>query len=1130
MQKKSTSRSAPARRSLSTRRSFTRRVVGEGGFFNLRALIGVLFCAATACFILIPIRSGLAFLHAPSNVSQRTLTFEERVSYQRAIEDVYWRHRIWPKERPDPKPSLDAVMSQAQLEKKVADYLRNSRALEDYWQRPFTAEQLQAEIDRMAQHSKQPEMLSELFEALGNDPFVIAECLARPALAERLVTNWYASDERIHGELKQHAEAELQTNPSTEQMKRLSGKYSEIEFVKSDSGKTVGQARRLPNGLAGGAPALHPQGSTHSVTLNSREWDEAMQRLAAIFNKPGSRLLKGGDPAGAGSRPLDRADAYETIPIGKLSSLQEDETCYYATAVIKNTRDHLKLATVSWLKEPFESWRARAENQVPTATGAPSATYRLAKISGGGCIEDSWTATNGPPDARSYHTAVWTGSEMIVWGGLTAVLTNSGGRYAPSTDSWTPTSTTNAPAARDGHTAVWTGSEMIVWGGGDASNNINTGGKYNPSADDWTATSTTNAPTPRFYYTAVWTGSEMIVWGGEDESGNSLNTGGRYNPNTDSWTATSTTNVPDIRHSHTAVWSGNEMIVWGGFGTSGFLNTGGRYNPNTDIWTPTNTTNAPTPRDGHTAVWTGSEMIVWGGGPSSTGGRYSPNTDNWTATTTTNAPDPRIVHTAVWTGSEMIIWGGLVGTYVNMGGSYNPSTDTWVATSTTDAPTGRGFHTAVWTGDEMIVWGGFDNNIQLASGGRYDPATDSWTATSSNIPSGRELHTAVWTGSEMIIWGGFDLTFFSTDTGGRYDPATDSWIATSTTNAPPAREQHTAVWSGSEMIIWGGASNVGYFNTGGRYNPAANSWTATSTTNAPSGRSLHTAVWTDNEMIVWGGFFYDGSEHYLNTGGRYNPNTDTWTSIGTTSDPSGRDSHTAVWTGTEMIVWGGFDGNNGFNTGGKYNPETDSWTATSTANAPVARDGHTAVWSGGEMIVWGGHGNGYLNNGARYNPSTDSWTAAETATAPSPRSNHTAVWTGSEMIVWGGYFFDGNDHFLNTGGRYSPSADSWTVTSTTNAPSGRGWHTAIWTGSEMTVWGGVNDDFDVVTSTGGRYCAQSGPTPTPTPTPTPSISPTPTPSPSVTPTVTPTTSPTPTATPRVTPRPRPTPRRRPTPP
>src|SRR5215831_9839255 len=104
---------------------------------------------------------------AATELSQRTLSFEERVAYQRAIEEVYWRHRIWPRERPDPKPSLDAVMSQTQIEKKVEDYLRDSEMLEDYWQRPITAEQLQAEMDRMAQHTRQPDILREFFEALG---------------------------------------------------------------------------------------------------------------------------------------------------------------------------------------------------------------------------------------------------------------------------------------------------------------------------------------------------------------------------------------------------------------------------------------------------------------------------------------------------------------------------------------------------------------------------------------------------------------------------------------------------------------------------------------------------------------------------------------------------------------------------------------------------------------------------------------------------------------------------------------------------------------------------------------------------------------------------------------------------
>jgi hypothetical protein len=73
--------------------------------------------------------------------ANRSLSFADRVAYQTAIEDVYWRHRIWPKERHDPKPLLNAVMSQAQLERKVENYLRNSQVLEDHWQRPLTADQ-----------------------------------------------------------------------------------------------------------------------------------------------------------------------------------------------------------------------------------------------------------------------------------------------------------------------------------------------------------------------------------------------------------------------------------------------------------------------------------------------------------------------------------------------------------------------------------------------------------------------------------------------------------------------------------------------------------------------------------------------------------------------------------------------------------------------------------------------------------------------------------------------------------------------------------------------------------------------------------------------------------------------------
>ena len=371
---------------------------------------------------------------------------------------------------------------------------------------------------------------------------------------------------------------------------------------------------------------------------------------------------------------------------------------------------------------------------------------------------------------------------------------------------------------------------------------------------------------------------------------------------------------------------------------------------------------------------------------------------------------------------------------------------------------------------------------------------DAWSTTSTtNAPVGRDFHTAVWTGSEMIVWGGESTGFPSVlNTGGKYNPGSDSWTGTSTVNTPSARQRHTAIWTGSELIIWGGFDGA-YVNTGARYNPATDSWSATSTTNAPSARGGHTAVWTGSEMIVWGGFFYNGNTQYLNTGGRYNPATNTWTATGTVNAPTSA-GHTAVWTGSEMIVWGGTpDGNIALNTGARYNPIADSWTATSTTNAPSARGGHTTVWTGSEMIVWGG----LVNTGAKYNPGTNSWTATTVTNAPTARGNHTAIWTGSEMIVWAGN--DNGFSLLNTGGRYSPSANSWMPTSTTNVPTARGQPTAVWTGSEMIVWGGVIPGM--YTNTGGRYCGPpTGPSPTPTPTP-----PVPTPTPPEPPTPTPTT-------------------------
>src|SRR5438034_10163693 len=108
-----------------------------------------------------------------------------------------------------------------------------------------------------------------------------------------------------------------------------------------------------------------------------------------------------------------------------------------------------------------------------------------------------------------------------------------------------------------------------------------------------------------------------------------------------------------------------------------------------------------------------------------------------------------------------------------------------------------------------------------------------------------------------------------------------------------------------------------------------------------------------------------------------------------------------------MFVWGGaydIGQGNGTNTGGLYDPTTDRWTSTTSLNAPSARISPTAVWTGNRVVMWGGSGGSPiapLNSGGQYDPENDRWTPTALLDAPGHGDFHSAVWTGNEMVVWG---------------------------------------------------------------------------------------------------------------------------------
>lgn len=307
---------------------------------------------------------------------------------------------------------------------------------------------------------------------------------------------------------------------------------------------------------------------------------------------------------------------------------------------------------------------------------------------------------------------------------------------------------------------------------------------------------------------------------------------------------------------------------------------------------------------------------------------------------------------------------------------------------------------AVWTGKEVIVWGGQSLGKVFNDGYKFNLESRQWSQISTNnAPAARKAGRAVWTGRYMLVWGGESTTGTYLDTGGRYDPRENSWSAIATDGAPSPRTWHFAVWATNRnrLLIFGGYNGAS-MSDGASYDPDLNRWTRI--TNAPSARhGWLDAIWTGTEMIVWGG---DRSNAGVaRDGARYNPSTDQWRNLdlNPTNTPSARSYHTTVWTGREMIVWGGYDGKVSFNDGARYNPASDSWVPV--RGSPLSgRYYHNAVWTGTEMIVWGASS---LGDGARYNPLSNTWESMASATALGGRSEFQMFWTGSEVIVFGGY-------------------------------------------------------------------------------------------------------------------------------
>lgn len=346
-----------------------------------------------------------------------------------------------------------------------------------------------------------------------------------------------------------------------------------------------------------------------------------------------------------------------------------------------------------------------------TATTAPEpspATVRPHDRS-----EGTWDRLPPAPiPGRTRHTATWTGTEMLIFGGQPDPGLAHGARYDPTTRQWHPM----APApigSRVGHTAVWTGQELIIFEGAPigqaaaaAAQDID-GAAYDPESDTWRQIAP--APiNPRTGHAAVWTGKEMVVFGGS----RTLRFGASvalYDPAADTWRMSSESPLDWAFGLVAAVWTGTKVVIWSGTGPADVA----AYDPEADTWELL--PGSPVGMRSASALWTGQEMVLLGlpeGDRSAIGGAALDLAEQrWTVL----PPSPQVfaaTYQAVWTGDQAIVLGG---PGQNLGSVWSPGLGRW--SELPGAPqSALSGHAAVWTGEEVLLWGGQGEEGTLASG------------------------------------------------------------------------------------------------------------------------------------------------------------------------------------------------------------------------------------------------------------------------------------------------------------------------------------------------------------------------------------------------------------------------------
>jgi hypothetical protein len=291
----------------------------------------------------------------------------------------------------------------------------------------------------------------------------------------------------------------------------------------------------------------------------------------------------------------------------------------------------------------------------------------------------------------------------------------------------------SAFAGRVDATAVWTGKEVVIWGGVDAADDkrmLVDGAAYDPASDSWRLTAEPLTSEGRKQAAGMWTGTRAMFWGGIRRNGQASAFHDLYDPNSDTWTTEPDTSAGRLIGAATS-WSGSLFYVYGGSTTKGSTTDKAfAYDPGEGAWSALPV--APEPRTAAFGQWDGSQLVVWGGHDTgadlASGFRYDSAANAWVDLSAASlaqgrSADPWLTGwTARLSGARVLLLGGRYGSASARDGAiYNSATNSWISVQAWPSGEEHLGAVAIWSGTEFVLWGGIDGDRATATGERYRP-------------------------------------------------------------------------------------------------------------------------------------------------------------------------------------------------------------------------------------------------------------------------------------------------------------------------------------------------------------------------------------------------------------------------